>query len=213
MGIGHKAACKIAHEAKLYAVVLTPDRMVSDGTVGKPQEHAENGVELVWVAALRFGEEPFWDISKRKTLFRATSRLESGKPLVITGRQMVFAAVTRHALRNTELSGEWEASYFVEIPSSAVCGECPARMEFWSIPSVGHLCCFDFGAVKSHDTSALEQWTIDGDYIFKNLELHPRSTSCKIQTRCSSAVGGHCRIVPSISNRVSRRRAQPSTTS
>ena len=27
----------------------------------------------------------------------------------------------------------------------------------------------DYGAVGEHDTSTLEQWTIDGDYLFKNL--------------------------------------------
>ena len=59
MGRGHKIALEMAHQAKAYTVVLTPDCMLSDGTVSRLQDLARDGIELVLAPALRFGEEPF----------------------------------------------------------------------------------------------------------------------------------------------------------
>ncbi len=39
--------------------ILTPDCMLSDGSVARLQELARDGTQLVLTAALRFGEEPF----------------------------------------------------------------------------------------------------------------------------------------------------------
>ena len=59
MSIGHRIACDMAHRDKAYAVILTPDCMLSDGAVSRLQELARSGTQLVLTAALRFGEEPF----------------------------------------------------------------------------------------------------------------------------------------------------------
>ena len=59
MSIGHRAACEMAYRDKAYAVVLTPDCMLSEGSVARLQDLARGGAELVLTAALRFGEEPF----------------------------------------------------------------------------------------------------------------------------------------------------------
>ena len=171
MGVGHKAACKIAHDEKAYAAILTPDCMLSDGIIRNLQKHAQNGVQLVWVAALRFGEEPFLGHLKGMGLIPDGSRRDSGAPLVISGRDMVFAGV--NGMHSETLSYEWEASYFASIPSAV----------WWRVPGENGIVVhslswapmlLDFAAVRTHDTSALENWTIDGDYAFKNLGPAPK---------------------------------------
>ena len=85
MGIGHKLATHMAFEDRAYAAVLTPDMMVSDGTFAAAQRHAANGIEVVLVAALRFGEEPLFDNLEKLGLASASSRFgDEGRPLVAT---------------------------------------------------------------------------------------------------------------------------------
>ena len=43
MSIGHRIACEMAHRDKAYAMVLTPDCMLSDGSVARLQELAHGG--------------------------------------------------------------------------------------------------------------------------------------------------------------------------
>src|SRR5262249_29649524 len=59
MGVGHKIACEMAYREKAYATIFAPDCIISDGTIRQLQHHAAQGVELVWVPALRFAEEAF----------------------------------------------------------------------------------------------------------------------------------------------------------
>ena len=61
MGVGHKLGCEFAFREKGYAMVLTPDCMLSEGSIGHLQELAKKGAKVVLAAALRFGEEPFLD--------------------------------------------------------------------------------------------------------------------------------------------------------
>ena len=166
MGVGHTIACKIAYDAKAYAAILTPDCMLSDGTIRNLQKHAERGVQLVWVAALRFGEEPFLGHLKAMRLIPDGSRRDSGSPLVISGREMVRAGV--NGMHSETLTYEWEAPYFHSVPSAV----------WWEVPGESGIVLhslswapllLDFAAVRAHDTSTLENWTIDGDYAFKNL--------------------------------------------
>src|ERR1700728_3552289 len=59
MSTGHRIACEMAYREKAYAVILTPDCMLSEGSVARLQVLAAGGTQLVLTAALRFGEEPF----------------------------------------------------------------------------------------------------------------------------------------------------------
>jgi hypothetical protein len=171
MSIGHKLACAIAHRDKAYATILTPDCMLSEGTVSRMHQLAENGVQLVLTAALRFGEEPFLGSLERMGLVRVNQKhQESGTPLSITGRQMVTAAI--NGFHPETLSYEWGSPYVVEgHPVPAI----PAV--WWRVPSEDGLIVhsmswapllLDFGAVEQHDSSTLDTWTIDGDYIHRN---------------------------------------------
>ena len=166
MGRGHKIALEMAHQAKAYTVVLTPDCMLSDGTVSRLQDLARDGIELVLAPALRFGEEPFLRHLGTMGILGPARRRGSVEPLVVTGRQLVSAAV--NGLHSETLSYEWATPYFVPIAPAA----------WWRVPGeegiVLHSLSWaalllDYGVLVEHDTSTLDSWTLDGDYLHKNL--------------------------------------------
>ncbi len=166
MNTGHKIACDMAFREKAFGVVITPDCMFSDGSVAHLQELARNGVQVVLTAALRLGEEPFFDNLKRLGLLPTEGRGESGRPLTISGRQMVEAAVD--SFHTETLSYEWAAPYTTPISPAAwwrVPGENGVLLHSMSWAPV----LLDYSSVERHDTSTLDNWTIDGDYLFKNI--------------------------------------------
>ncbi len=165
MGIGHKLACELAFRDKAYGVLITPDCMISDGTIRNLQDHALAGIELVLVAALRFGEEPLFRHFEAIEAIPNRDRIHTGEPLAISGRQMAYAAV--NGMHSETMSYEWEKYY-----SSGVC---PAA--WWKVPGEDGIVLhslswapllLDYGAIEAHDTSVLDHWTIDGDYVHKN---------------------------------------------
>ena len=165
MGVGHSIACEMAHRDKAYAAVLTPDCMLSDGSVARLQELARNGTELVLTAALRFGEEPFLGHLRQQGLLADEDRAKTGTPLVIPGRQMVYAAV--NGFHSETLAYEWDAPGVLVISPAA----------WWRVPGEDGIVLhslswapllLDYAAVDDHDISTFDQWTLDGDYLFNN---------------------------------------------
>jgi hypothetical protein len=170
MGIGHKLACDKAFRDSAYAMVLTPDCMLSDGTIARLQQLASAGCDLVVAPAVRFGEEPFFaELKKLKLL--PDDRRGRGAPLVITGRQMVHAAV--NGLHSETAAYEWDAPGFLLVVPTA----------WWRVPGENGILVhsltwapllIDYGAIADHDTSTFARWTFDGDYLFNNSKLLKR---------------------------------------
>ena len=165
MGIGHRIACDLAYRDKAYAVVLTPDCMISDGSVARLQQLAQSGAQLVLTAALRFGEEPFLGHLREMGCLSAASDTDNAVPISITGRQMVYAAV--NGFHSETLAYEWDAPGLMVVSPAA----------WWRVPGeegiVLHSLSWaplllDYSAVGIHDTSTFDQWTLDGDYLFNN---------------------------------------------
>ena len=117
MGTGHRIACEMVHRDKAYAVVVTPDCMLSDGSVARLQELARGGTELVLTAALRFGEEPFLARLRDMGVLPGENRSATGTPVVISGRQMVHAAV--NGFHSETLAYEWDAPGLIAISPAA----------------------------------------------------------------------------------------------
>ena len=169
MGTGHKLATHMAFEGQAYAAILTPDLMVSDGTVAALQRHAVNGVELVWTAALRFGEEPLFEHLRQMSVSSLDSHFgDEARPLIVTGRQLVWAGI--RSFHSEVLCCEWEKPYFPRFQIAA----------WWRVPRedgiIVHALSWaplliDYAALKHHDTSVMDDWTIDGDYIHRNFGL------------------------------------------
>lgn len=172
MGIGHKLASEMAHRDGAYGVFLTPDLMLSNGAVAALQQHALNGVRVVLVAALRFGEEPLFQCLEAEGVLKRGERAsQTGTPIVLTGRQMVAAC--SHSFHSETLRYEWQASYFSNFPAAV----------WWRIPdeqgillhslSWAPILC-DYSAITEHDTTVFNTWTLDGDYVYQNFGASPR---------------------------------------
>ncbi len=166
MGLGHTLAAQMAHRDGAYGVFLTPDLMMSDGTVTALRRHALAGAKVVLVAALRFGEEPLFQRFMTLGIIKEGERLsELGRPLSMTGRQMVAACL--HSFHSETQRYEWDVPYFTHFPAACwwrVPGE--EGIVLHSLSWAPFLC--DYSAVEEHDTSVLETWTLDGDYVFRN---------------------------------------------
>lgn len=171
MGTGHRLACEMAYRDRAYGAVLTPDSMLSDGSISRLQALALTGVELVLTAALRFGEEPFLANLRDIGAIPAASRSASGAALTISGRQMVLAAV--NGLHSETLAYEWDAPGVLAILPAA----------WWRVPGEDGMLLhslswapllLDYGAVADHDTSTFDEWTLDGDYVFRNIKSMDR---------------------------------------
>lgn len=169
MGIGHKLATQMAFEHRAYAVVLTPDLIVSDGGVALAQKHAVEGAHLVLTPALRFGEEPLFEHLAQLGVASIDSRLgDEGRALVVTGRQLAWAGI--RSFHSETLTYEWDAPYFSTPPFAC----------WWRVPGedgviLHSLSWFplivDYEAVAQHDSSMMDNWTIDGDYLHRNFGL------------------------------------------
>jgi hypothetical protein len=165
MGIGHRRGCELAYEAKAYPFVLTPDSIFSDGTIARLQELALAGVQLALVPALRFAEEPLFD-ELRQAGISPVGRAGRAEPIAIRNRDLARMALA--SMHSETKTYEWDAPYFHRMPAAA----------WWRVPGedgiVVHCLSwapllFDFTAVPEHDTSVFDEWTFDGDYIYKNL--------------------------------------------
>jgi hypothetical protein len=171
MGAGHLLACSIAMRDKAYGCFLTPDVMLSDGTLARVQTLVRGGAELVQVAALRLGEEPFFQRLKDRQLLADQDHSLTGAPIRISGRDFVNVALW--SLHSETLSYEWSSPCFCQpvdilMPSAAwwrVPGEDALVIHSLSFASLA----FDYAAVKEHDTTALETAQLDADYVYRNL--------------------------------------------
>ena len=131
MGIGHKLATQMAFEHRAYAIVLTPDLIVSDGCIALAQKHATDGAHLM--PALRFGEEPLFEHLAKLGVASIDSRLgDEGRPLVATGRQLAWAGI--RSFHSEAMSYEWDASYFSAFPQAC----------WWRVPGEDGSFCTHF---------------------------------------------------------------------
>jgi hypothetical protein len=165
MGFGHRHGLEMAFQAKAYTFLLTPDSIFPDGTVGRLQDLAVAGNELVLAAAQRFAEEPFFR-NLQKLGIVPHHRSGAAEPICLGVRELVRAALT--SMHSETLAYEWDAAYFVAKPWGVwwrVPGEEGVVMHSfsWAAPLI------DMAAVKSHDTSTFDDWTFDGDYVYRNL--------------------------------------------
>jgi hypothetical protein len=169
MGIGHKATTQHAFEDKAYGVLLTPDMMLSDGTVAAMQRRAVEGYAVMLTAALRFGQEPLFAHLKQLgvTLIEPQVHGEQETPVVAKARQLVWAGV--RSFHSETLRYEWDKPCFHPSPSGV----------WWRVDDDGVIVhslswapmVVDYASIGLHDSSMMDSWTIDGDYIFKNFGL------------------------------------------
>jgi hypothetical protein len=155
MGRGHKIALEMAHWAQAYTVVLTPDCMLSDGTVARLQDLARDGIELVLAPALRFGEEPFLRHLGTMGILGPARAAASNRWSSPGGNWC--QPRSRPAVRNTELRvGD------AVFRSHRACS-------WWRVPGEEGIVLhslsraallLDYGVLVEHDTSTPDSWTL-----------------------------------------------------
>lgn len=166
MGVGHKKATQRCFDDRALGVALTPDLILSDGTVANLMAAARRGDAVVLCAALRFAEEPLFEGLKRSGLLGdGYSRSGDSHALALSGRDMVRIGIPAFHSQTK--------SYYIDSPAFAE----GAPAAIWKVPNACGIVIhsltwapllMDYATVERHDTSALDEWTMDGDYVEAN---------------------------------------------
>jgi len=165
MGVGHKLATEICFQDRAYGIAVTPDLVLSDGTLTYIEKRALEGKHIVFCAAIRFAEEPFFAHLKKLNL-ESNETYNRKTALKLTGPVLVDCAI--NSFHSETSSYDYNAPYY--RPN--------APITLQTIENEGLLVhsmswcplLLDYGAISQHDTHALENWTIDGDYVYRNFE-------------------------------------------
>ena len=159
MSKGHKQVSMKAYEDQAYGVYVTPDLVLSDGSVSAMERLAEEGKKVVLCVAIRFQQETILPELEQKGF------LAPGCPLSMSSRELMDVAL-KH-LHSETLRYEFEAPYFADSPISVYWWTVPGQRMIIHSFSWAPLV-VDYGALKHHDTQTFENWTLDGDYIHRN---------------------------------------------
>ena len=175
MGVGHKMATMRCFQDQAYGIALTPDMLMADGTLSAVQKHALNGIQVIFCGVVRLAEETFFADLVREGI-GTQDNLPTSDPVVLSPRQLV-ALNLKNFHSETECYDFNSAAYRVHSP-----------MTLWRLPDQQGLILhslswcpvlIDYGAIHSHSTQPLEDWTIDGDYIYTNFKDCPHIYVCQ----------------------------------
>ena len=159
MSRGHKLIAETIHARKAYGSFVYPDTVFADGLVAEAQEQAKLGKKVVLANCPRFANEGFL------TSLTAQGMKRPGEPITIKPDELIAMALP-HVHSETSRY-EWDAPFFYSRSPVVV---------WWRLPGRGLLMystCWapvlvDYAGLGMHDTTTLEKWTIDGDYIYRN---------------------------------------------
>ena len=163
MSRGHALASEAAFRARACGVYLTPDLVLSDGSVVALQRLSRAGRKVVLCVAVRFTEEGCLPE------LEALGVMEPGAPMVLPARTLVGVALRN--IHSETRRYEWDSPYFAEVPISPywrVSGEEGIVMHSFSWAPL----LVDYSALAEHDASTFEEWTLDGDYVHRNFGDH-----------------------------------------
>lgn len=169
MGQGHILATELCVQDKAYGIALTPDLILSDGSLKKVEELALAGYEVVLCAALRFSQEKVF-------AHLAELNIPGAQQLTLTGRQMVKICMS--SLHTETLTYNFESDFYA-LYSSATYFNVPwdGGMLVHSLSWAPML--LDYSMVANHDIDCLRDWTMDGDYVCKNFNESEKIYVCQ----------------------------------
>ena len=175
MSRGHRLVASRAFEDRAYGVFVTPDLILSDGSVEAMERLAQAGKKVVLAVAIRYQHEPILAELERMGYLR------SGQPLAIDSRNLMRIAL-RHLhseTRRYEYEAPWFTAYPISVYWQTPAGDGMIIHSFSWAPLV-----VDYGALAHHDTQTFEGSTLDGDYIYRNFhtpsDIHVVSDSDEI---------------------------------
>jgi hypothetical protein len=159
MSKGHRRLSARAFEDQAYGIFLTPDLMLSDGSVAALQQLANAGKTVVLVVAIRFAYE------KLKPLLEAAGYIKQGHPMTVRPRELMRLALP--CLHTETLRYEFDKPYFAASPISV----------YWQVPGGNGIIIYSFSwapllvnyrSLAEHCTDTFDKWTLDGDYVYRN---------------------------------------------
>lgn len=164
MGLGHIKITEWAHENGAFLSALPPDMVLSDGLYTTIADKIEEGFCNVYATCMRCEEESFIPMvdgfnSKRK------NNNPSADPFIVTAGEVVDA--TMHCLHSQCVVWDASKGNLSPFPVAPFWPLIPGKV--WRIHSFHWvMLCLDYRNLKDHDQSCLEDWTMDGDYLFDN---------------------------------------------
>ncbi len=159
MSRGHQLVASRAFEDRAVGVFVTPDLILSDGSVAAMKRLLEVGKKVVLAVAIRYQHEPIL------TELERAGYLKPGQPLAIGSRDLMRIAL--RYLHSETRRYEFDAPWFEASPVSV----------YWQVPRGNGMIIHsfswaplvvDYGALDHHDTKTFDHWTLDGDYIYRN---------------------------------------------
>jgi len=159
MSRGHKAVAERMFADQALGIFIYPDTVFADGALAAVKEHANSGRKVVLAFCPRFANEGFIEA------LRVQDRTDPDVPLNLSARELVDMAIQN--MHSETRTYNFEAPYFSLRP--VMCS--------WPVADGSGLVfhttnwapiLVDYEALTTHDVDTLEDWTIDGDYIYRN---------------------------------------------
>ena len=159
MSQGHKLASKVAFADDALGVFLTPDLILSDGSVLTLKKYAIDGKQAVLCAAVRFSWEDCKDTLQALTYDDEHNRI------ILSPRQLNHLVLDK--LHSETRRYDWQSNFYCTYPISS----------FWKLPNdqgiVIHTYSWaplllNYPAIIEHNTETFDSWTLDGDYVYQN---------------------------------------------
>lgn len=160
MSRGHRMLADVMYRERVWGTYIYPDTVFADGVMTKLQDLGRQGKKIVLAHCPRFANQQFLKI------LRTAGHISPGHPLALSGRTLMMMA--RPHMHSETRCYEWDAGYFrAEFPA----------LIWWAVSGGGFLChtsawaplLIDYSRIERHDTWTLDNWTIDGDYVFRNI--------------------------------------------
>jgi hypothetical protein len=160
MSRAHLAIAQRMHADKALGIWLYPDTVFSDGAIERIQSLADRGFKAVLAHCPRFANEGFLDALGAREL------AVPGRPIQASGRDLIGIAWSH--MHSETLRCQWDAPWFQASEPGMVWWQSGPRS------MIAHSLCWapllvDYRVIKNHDIATLTSWTIDGDYVWRNI--------------------------------------------
>lgn len=159
MSQGHQMATRRVFQDRACGVFLTPDLVLSDGSVGALYRLALEGKHVVLCAAMRFAQEPC--LAEIQAL-----RVRSTDQALVLPAHVLADLAIRHMHMET-LRYDYDTPYFADRPISFFFRN-PDRHAILVHSFSWAPLLVNYGALTEHNEETFKSWTMDGDYIYQN---------------------------------------------
>lgn len=159
MSRGHKLISELLFREKVIGVYVTPDLVLSNGSIKTLETQISLGKKVVLCAAIRF------EFDGCMKAFKELGFIKNNQPFNISSRELMSIGLKNlHSESKTWL---WDEPYYAYNP---VCS-------LWQLDSGPNYVfhgyswaplAVDYTAITQHDTSTFDVSTLDQDYIYKN---------------------------------------------